>query len=174
MTQATAAESKPRRGPFRLMGALALLPWRIVRSTVVIAVRLATVPFRIAGAWVRFAKIRGIVAFFLGLALGLLFAPGPGRELREKLRRLVSGEAAVTDDELADKVSFELGHAPRTWHLPQPQVKVVMGRVELAGSVPHETARDELVRVAAAIPGVKGVDDRLGVGSGNIGEATSA
>jgi osmotically-inducible protein OsmY len=40
-------------------------------------------------------------------------------------------------------------------------VAVTAGRVSLSGPVPHDTARDELVRVAAAIPGVAGVDDQL-------------
>jgi hypothetical protein len=52
---------------------------------------------------------------------------------------------------------------PRTWHLPQPDVAVVDGRVQLRGRVPHDTAREELVRVAGAIPGVNGVDDLLEV-----------
>ena len=35
-----------------------------------------------------------------------------------------------------------------------PTCAVVEGRVQLRGQVPHDTAREELVRVAAAIPGV--------------------
>jgi osmotically-inducible protein OsmY len=81
----------------------------------------------------------------------------------------------LSDTDLAEKVGFELSHAPRTWHLPQPEVAVVSGRVELLGSVPHETGRDELARVAAAVPGVAAVDNRLEVddtGSSN-GDAES-
>jgi hypothetical protein len=37
---------------------------------------------------------RRLFVFGLGVAVGILFAPGPGAELREKLRALIVGEAA--------------------------------------------------------------------------------
>jgi osmotically-inducible protein OsmY len=95
------------------------------------------------------------------VAAGLLLAPATGRELRIKLRRVLEGSQPLSDNDLAEKVGFELSHAPRTWHLPQPEVAVVSGRVELLGTVPHETGRDELERVAAAVPGVAAVDNKL-------------
>ena len=58
---------------------------------------------------------------------------------------------------------FELEHAPRTWHLAQPTVTVVSGRVILSGAVAQAAARDELGRVAAAVPGVGAVDNLLEV-----------
>jgi osmotically-inducible protein OsmY len=60
-------------------------------------------------------------------------------------------------------VSFELAHAPRTWHLDQPDVAVAGGRVTLRGSVPGDDAREELARVAGAVPGVAGVDNLVTV-----------
>ena len=56
------------------------------------------------------------------------------------------------------KLAFELAHAPRTWHLPQPGVVVSGNRVELSGTAATVEDRDELARVAGAIPGVAGVD----------------
>jgi osmotically-inducible protein OsmY len=98
----------------------------------------------------------------VGLAIGLLIAPVPGRELRRKLLELVSAGRAPDDADLIDKVTFELSHAPRTWHLePQPEVAVVAGRVILTGEARDDSAADEFVRVAAAIPGVVEVDNRL-------------
>ena len=87
--------------------------------------------------------------------------PGPGRELRERLRALWARRAAPSDAELAERVVFELEHAPRTWHLAQPTVTVVSGRAILSGTVSQATERDELGRVAAAVPGVAAVDNLL-------------
>jgi hypothetical protein len=143
---------------------LVLLPFRLAWALVVTLARLlvtvVALPVRVLGVLMRVAGPKAVVAFVLGAVVALLVAPGPGRELRARLVRLV-GAGGPTDEELADKVVFELGHAPRTWHLPQPEVTVIDRRVVLRGSVPHGTARDELVRVAAGIPGVAGVDDQL-------------
>lgn len=129
-----------------------------------VVVRLFLLPFRLGAAAlkmvVRVAGWKGVLLFKLGLLLGLLFAPGPGRELRARIRALVQGDL-VSDDELTAKVTFELAHAPRTWHLPQPEVRVADGRVTLAGAVKQPDERDELARVAGAIPGVTGVDNQL-------------
>ncbi len=111
---------------------------------------------RVSGRLGRLLGFRAVVALFAGLALGLLFAPGPGRQLRDRLRRLATAGGASADGDLAERVAFELEHAPRTWHLPQPVVTVVEGRVSLSGAVDAEPARDELGRVAAAVPGVVG------------------
>jgi hypothetical protein len=137
--------------------------------------KVGTVPFKVTARTGRVVGFRGFVFLGLGVLLGLFLAPASGRELREKLQLLVRGSQPLSDTDLAEKVGFELSHAPRTWHLPQPEVAVVSGRVELLGSVPHETGRDELARVAAAVPGVAAVDNRLEVddtGSSN-GDAES-
>jgi hypothetical protein len=153
------------QGLVHLLVRLIVLPiklaFALVGGTFRVGVKVGGAPARVGWRATRAAGVSGVVCFVLGLVLGLLFAPGPGRELRAKLRRLADGGAGLSDEELADRVAFELGHAPRTWHLPQPEVAVVAGRVSLMGSVPHDTARDELVRVAAAIPGVAAVDDQL-------------
>ena len=61
------------------------------------------------------------------------------------------------------RATRELAHAPRTWHLTQPNITVRAGDVVLEGVVSDDDARDELGRVAAAIPGVARVDNRLEV-----------
>ena len=40
----------------------------------------------------RMLGYRRLFVFGLGVAVGLLFAPGPGQELREKLKALLAGE----------------------------------------------------------------------------------
>jgi hypothetical protein len=159
---------------FRLTFRLVLLPFKLVFVVVGGAARalggtfrvgytVGVAPVRVGARATRVAGFSGVICFVLGLALGLLFAPAKGRELRAKLQRVLGKGAGLSDAELAEKVGFELEHAPRTWHLPQPEVAVVEGRVQLRGQVPHDTAREELIRVATAIPGVGAVDDLLEV-----------
>lgn len=160
-------------GVFTAIVRLVLLPFKLALAAVGFAfdtgVRVGSLPAKASAAALKAAKVRGVVFFGLGIALGLLFAPGPGRDLRCRLIAAVRRWRGVSDTELAARVVFELGHAPRTWHLPQPTVTVSGGRVTLAGDVPHETAHDELVRVTEAIPGVAGVDDRLAVAGALVG-----
>jgi hypothetical protein len=160
-------------GLFRLVFRLLLLPFKILLATLGtsfrVGTRVGTAPIKVGFRATRLAGFSGIVCFFLGLAVGLLFAPAKGRDLRAKLQRALGQGAGLTDEELAEKVGFELGHAPRTWHLPQPDVSVIEGRVQLRGRVPHDEAREELVRVAHAIQGVAGVDDLLEVESAPAG-----
>ena len=68
-------------------------------------------------------------------------------------------------------MAFELAHAPRTWHLTQPEITVRAGEVVLEGVVSDDDARDELARVAAAIPGVATVDNRLEVAGATATDA---
>ncbi len=113
----------------------------------------------------RLVGYRRIFVFGAGLAVGLLIAPTPGRELRAKLQRLLDERRGGGD--LADKVRHELSHSPRTWHLPQPEVEVVAGTAILRGEVPHEVGRVDLERTASAVAGVVGVDNRVGVSGTN-------
>jgi osmotically-inducible protein OsmY len=108
--------------------------------------------------------------FFLGagIAIGLLIAPMTGRELRERLQTLINGDTGRGD--LAERVRYELSHSPRTWHLPQPEVAVVDGRVVLRGTVPHATGKADLERIAAAVAGAADVDNQLAIaGAGTNG-----
>jgi hypothetical protein len=111
----------------------------------------------------RLLGYRRLFVFGLGIAVGLMIAPGPGRELRAKLQALLSGAPSPSDPELGDLVRFELSHSPRTWHLPQPDINVQAGRVVLSGAVPHATARADLERTVTAVPGVMAVENLLTV-----------
>jgi osmotically-inducible protein OsmY len=100
-----------------------------------------------------------------GVGIGLLIAPTSGVELRESLRRKLDERGGpATDDEIAERVRYELSHSPRTWHLPQPEVEVVSGTAILTGAAPHATGKDDLEQAAAAVTGVAGIDSRLVVG----------
>lgn len=141
---------------------------------------LLTLPFRLVGlallvvggvtkltrATVRAIGYRRIALVGTGAIAALLLAPVPGEQVRRRLRGVVDqrrGTAPPAD--VAERVREALSASPSTWHLPQPAVSLDDGRVVLTGSVPHETGRAELVRVAAGVGGVVGVDDRLVVGA---------
>lgn len=93
-------------------------------------------------------------------------APAAGAAFRQSMARRVNAVAAPAD--LAEEVRRELAHSTRTWHLPQPSVIVVGGRVTLTGEVPPETARADLGRTAGAVVGVSAVDNQITV---TVGEA---
>jgi hypothetical protein len=153
----------------RFLIRLLLLPLRIALAAVATGYRVGRtvggVPVRITSRFSRLLGLRAVLALLVGLALGLLFAPGPGRELRERLRALSAARRATSDADLTERITFELEHAPRTWHLPQPEVTVVAGRVVLNGTVELASARDELGRVASAVPGVSAVENLVVVGT---------
>lgn len=158
------------------LGHLLLLPFKLVIALVAVAVHvvvwIVALPLKLAWAVLRGLGAKGVAALLVGVAAGLLLAPGPGRELRGRLRAALGG-GPPPDEELRDRVGFELAHAPRTWHLPQPEVAVTGGRVTLTGTVPHETARVELVATAGGVPGVVAVDDVLDVRPGDVVGATA-
>jgi hypothetical protein len=153
------------RSLFRLV----LLPFRLAFSLVETAFRVGVavgrLPLHFSRRVGRLLGFRALIALIAGLAVGLLFAPGPGRELRSRLQALAASRRMTSDADLSDRVAFELEHAPRTWHLPQPEVTVVGGRVVLRGSVALDSAREELGRVAAAVPGVSALENLVVVGA---------
>jgi hypothetical protein len=120
----------------------------------------------------RLVGYRRILLFGLGVGVGLLVAPMTGREARAKLQSLIEARRGGGTD-LAERVRFELSHAPRTWHLPQPTVEVQGGTAILRGSVPHETGRVDLERTAAAVAGVVSVDNHIAVSAPTGTNATS-
>jgi hypothetical protein len=134
---------------------LLTLPFRVVFGLTGLGLRTGYVAGKVLG-------YRRMVVFGAGVAVGLLVAPGPGREMRDRLRRLLDERAGgVSDPELLERVRSELLHHPRTWHLPQPEVEVAEQRVIVRGEVPSEGAREDVVRTVGALPGVAGVEDRL-------------
>jgi len=159
----------------RFLIRLLLLPLRIALGAVATGFRVGRavggMPVRVTSRFSRLLGFRAVLALLVGLALGLLFAPGPGRELRERLRALSAARRATSDAELTQRITFELEHAPRTWHLPQPEVTVVAGRVVLSGAVELASAREELGRVASAVPGVSAVENLVVVGTDSHDEA---
>jgi len=140
------------------------LALRLVGVTLKVGYVTGRVPVRVSARSARLVGFRGSLFLLVGVAIGLLLAPESGRDLRLKLQRMLD-QGGASDTDLAEKVTFELAHAPRTWHLDQPDVSVVAGRVILRGSVPGEDAREELARVASAIPGVETVDNQVTVAS---------
>ena len=145
---------------------------------------LLTLPFKLVGlgfktgagsvklthGTLKLMGYRRLFVFGAGVGVGLLIAPGPGAEMRAKLREVVDGlkgtAAAGGTGDLASRVRDELSSSPRTWHLPQPSVAIDGdGRVVLSGDVPDHTASADLERVAAAVRGVVSVDNRLTVPS---------
>ena len=130
---------------------------------------LLTLPFRTLGLGFKIGRLLGLRRLFVfgvGVGVGLLVAPGPGAQLRAKLRAAIDdlqgGAAASTTGDLVTRVRDELASSPRTWHLPQPTVTLDgVDRVVLSGAVPDGTARGDLERVAAAVKGVVSVDNRL-------------
>jgi hypothetical protein len=111
----------------------------------------------------RLVGYRRIFLFAAGVGVGLLLAPMTGREARSKLQALIDARRGGGGGDLAERVRFELSHAPRTWHLPQPTVEVQGGTAILRGVVPHETGRLDLERTAAAVAGVVEVDNHVAI-----------
>jgi hypothetical protein len=111
----------------------------------------------------RLLGVRRLLFFGVGVGVGLLLAPTTGAEARARVRRLIEERRPAGDQDLAERVRFELSHSPRTWHLPQPVVEVVGQVAVLRGLVPHEAGRMDLERTAAAVPGVQEVDNQVGV-----------
>ena len=139
---------------------------------------LLTLPFKLLGLGfktgagsvklthrtLRLAGYRRLFVFGAGVGVGLLVAPGPGAEMRARLRELVDGLQGAPTPDLGTRVRDELSSSPRTWHLPQPSVSLAGdGTVVLSGDVPDGTASADLERVAAAVKGVVTVDNRLTV-----------
>ena len=113
----------------------------------------------------RLLGYRRVLLFGIGVAVGLLIAPTPGRELRARLQMLIDERTGRGD--LAERVRYELSHSPRTWHLPQPEVEVIGGTAILRGEVPHEVGRTDLERTAAAVAGIVHFEKQVDVLGGN-------
>lgn len=143
-----------------LLVRLVFFPFKLGAKTTAVAAKTGYRTGRLLG-------YRRLAVFGLGVAVGMLIAPGPGAELRARLKALVQGLQLPSDPDLTDRVRFELSHSPRTWHLPQPEVDVHEGRVVLSGDVPHETARADVERTVTSVPGVTGVENLLTISGTN-------
>jgi osmotically-inducible protein OsmY len=116
-------------------------------------------PVRVTTRSLRWVGLRRLILIGIGASVALLLTPVTGAEMRRRLSRLVARR--VPDADLAARVRHELSHSPRTWHLPQPSISVLQGRVVLAGEAPHATGRADLERVVSAVPGVVSVDNEI-------------
>ena len=116
-------------------------------------------PIRVTTRSLRWVGLRRLLLIGIGASVALLLTPVPGSEMRRRLSRLVARR--VPDADLAARVRHELSHSPRTWHLPQPSISVLQGRVVLAGEAPHATGRADLERVVSSVPGVVSVDNEI-------------
>ena len=111
----------------------------------------------------RLLGYRRVAVFAAGVGLGLMIAPMAGRETRGRIQdRWINRNNGGAD--LAERVREELARAPRTWHLPQPEVEAVGACAILRGEVPHQSARADMERAAAAVAGVASVENHLTVG----------
>jgi hypothetical protein len=168
----------------KLLGRLLFLPVKLAGAAVEASFRagrlVGSVPVRLGRRTSRVLGGRGTIGLILGVLLGLAFAPGPGREFRAGARKFLarvrqlrarSSADSVSDSDLAARVSFELEHAPRTWHLPQPTVTVDHGHITLRGHATDQAACDELARVAGGVPGVGTVQNLVVVDDDLEGDA---
>jgi BON domain-containing protein len=118
----------------------------------------------------RLLGFKRMLVFGAGIGIGLMVAPRAGVETRERLRQWWDDRRGpATDADLAERVRQELAQSPRTWHLPQPDVAVVEGRVVLSGSAPHSSGKTDLERTAAAVAGVVEVESSLVVSTSTNG-----
>lgn len=170
---APAGVSPPRvrrrvvRSAVAVVGWVVLLPLRLLGAAAAAVLRaggqLCLLPVRALRLAARRLGLVGTAALLLGIGVGLLVAPVSGRQLRSRMRTLAAGAGVVPDEEVRMAVREELAGAPRTWHLPQPEVVVHGGVVTLRGSVPHDTARLEVEAAAAGVRGVQGIVNELQV-----------
>jgi len=121
--------------------------------------KIVLFPIRVTGRSLRWVGLRRLVLLGLGASTALMLTPVTGAQMRRRVSRLIARR--VPDADLAARVRHELSHSPRTWHLPQPSISVLQGRVVLAGEAPHATGRADLERVVASVPGVVGVDNEI-------------
>ncbi len=99
--------------------------------------KVVLLPVRVVGRTVRWVGLRRLVLVGAGATTAVMLTPVTGSEMRRRVGRLFARQ--VPDADLAARVRHELSHSPRTWHLPQPSISVLQGRVVLAGEAP---ARD--------------------------------
>jgi osmotically-inducible protein OsmY len=141
---------------------------------VLFVLRIVTLPLRlIAKGGYRLGRRLGLSRIALlgaGVVAGLMVAREPGRDVRQRvaqrMREVQAQRAApASEEELVARIRDALSQAPRTWHLPQPDIEVVAGTVILSGSAPHAAGKADIEQVVIAVAGVDDVDNRLVVTS---------
>ncbi len=141
---------------------------------------LARLVFKVpAMAWragkgsARVVGYRRVLLLGTGIGIGLLVAPTSGEVLRGRLRDALARRRAGSEPSVEERVREHLRRAPRTWHLPQPEVVAVPiidgpgWEVILAGEIASDTARRDIEQAAASVTGVVRVDNRLRLAEGS-------
>ncbi len=129
----------------RFLLRLMLLPVRVVLASVAVGFRVgqmvAGVPDAALARLGRLLGLRAVVALLAGLAIGLLFAPVRDASCANACATLAASRRGGGDAGLAERIAFELQHAPRTWHLPQPVRDGRGGRGDLERAGANRTRR---------------------------------
>ena len=85
----------------RFLVRMLLLPFRLVLAALAVGFRagmlVARIPARASARVGRAIGPRAILALVVGVAIGLLFAPGPGRELRRRVRERLTSPVPAED-----------------------------------------------------------------------------
>ena len=92
---------------------------RLVFLPVKVGTKATTVAAKTGYRTGRMLGYKRLFVFGLGVVIGLLIAPGPGRELREKLKAMFEGGDAPSASG-ADHVHYEAAATRPTTDLPQP------------------------------------------------------
>ena len=134
-------------------------------------IRIAALPlstaYKVGHRGARLVGYRRVALIGVGVGIGLLVAPVPGAELRRRIRDEIVRRRAGTEPSVEERVRQHLQQAPRTWHLPQPEVVAVAAtegagwEIVLAGEVADDSSRRDLELAAASVNGVLSVDNRL-------------
>ena len=135
------------------------LLWKLISAPF----RIAFLVLRIVRAVVAKVGLSRILAFGAGIGVGVNLPPETVDQARARVQSLGASSGAASAPDLATAVRTELAQSPRTWHLPQPTVVAAGNRITLTGTVPHQSARGDLGRVAGAVVGVAAIDNRLTV-----------
>ena len=146
------------------------LPFRLLALAIVIPIKLALgslkLTLKTSFVTTRAALRSSLISFAAGVGLGWFLTSTPtGRQLVDQVRDLINGAPSgpIDDDQLAAQVRTELASSTRTWHLPEPEVRIVGGVVTLSGSVPHDTGRADLEAAAKSVRGVVSVSNEVAV-----------